>query len=173
MPMNEYGEIVRENSRTETSSSNSTTQNRNNQLPERANDYSFSLDVQEQFIAGKKRNFNIITLLIAVPLYCMIGYFFAEYIISQGYDIEITNSMGAVIAGVAAFIATLLYNNIWAKRYEGNEYLISLLFTGIVAEIIALVIVIICVVVGIVVAVIPTIIGIIIVIAIFAGLAGG
>lgn len=173
MPMNEYGEIVRENSHTDTSSSNSTTQNRNNQLTEQANDYSFSSDVQGQFNAGKKRNFNIITLLIAVPLYCIIGYFSAEYIISQGYDIEITNSMGAVIGGVAAFIATLLYNNIWAKRYEGFEYLISLLFTGIAVAIIALAIVVICVVVGIVVAVIQAIIGIIIVIAIIAGLAGG
>lgn len=173
MPMNEYGEIVRENNQTNISSNNSAIQGRSNQLTEQNNDYSFSSEVQGQFNVGKKRNFNIITLVIAIPLYCLIGYFAADYITSLGYDIEITNSVGAAIGGIAAFIATLLYNNIWAKRYEGIEYLISLLFTGIATAIIALIIVIICVVVGIVVAVVQVIICIIIAISIIAGFAGG
>lgn len=172
MPMNEYGEIVRENNRTNGSSNNSTTQSTNNQSIERNNDYSFSSEVQRQFTVGKKRNFNIITLLLAIPLYCLIGYFVASYFILQGYDIKITSSTGAIIGGTVAFIATLVYSNIWAKRYEGVEYLISLLFTGIVAIVIALAIVIICVLVGIAVAVFQAVIGIIIVIAIIAGLAG-
>lgn len=172
MPMNEYGEIVRENNRNNISG-NSITKSRNNQLAEHNNNHSFSSEVQRQFNVGKKRNFNIITLLVTIPLYCSIGYFTAEYIISQGYDIGITSSTGFVIGGVASLIATLLYNNIWARRYEGIEYLISLLFTGIAAAIIVLVIAAICVVVGIVMAVIQAIIAIIIAIVIIAGLAGG
>lgn len=169
MPMNEYGEIVRENNRTNISSNNAAIQSRNNQLTDQSNDHSFSSEVQEQFNVGKKRNFNIITLVIAVPLYGLIGYFAVDYIISLGYDIEMSNSTGAVIGCIASFIATLLYNNIWAIHYEGIEYLISLLFTGIVVAMIALAIVII----GIVVAVIQVILCIIIAIVIIAGLAGG
>ena len=167
MPMNEFGEIVRSNNQTSSTSNSSSSSSGN------ATDRSFSSEVQSQFTAAKKRNFNLITLAIAVPLYSVIGYFSARYFLYQGYDIEITCPVGALIGAIIALIATLLYNNKWAKNYEGAEYLISLLFTGIAIVVIALAIALSYVIVGVVIAVVKAIIGIVIVIAILAGLAGG
>ena len=167
MPMNEFGEIVRSNNQTSSTSNISSSSSGN------TTDWSFSSEVQSQFPAAKKRNFNLITLAIAVPLYSVIGYFATRYFLYQGYDIGITCPVGALIGAIAALIATLVYNNKWAKNYEGAEYLVSLLFTGIAAVVIALAIAVICFVVGVVIAVVQAIIGIVIVIAILAGLAGG
>lgn len=167
MPMNEFGEIVRSNNQT------SSTSNRSSSSSGNTTEWSFSSEVQSQFTVAQKRNFNLITLVIAVPLYSVMGYFVARYFLYQGYDIGITCSVGALIGAIAALIATLIYNNKLAKNYEGAEYLVSLLSTGIVAVVIALAIAVICVVVGVVIAVVKAIIGIVIVIAILAGLAGG
>lgn len=174
MPMNEYGEIVRSNNQSSNASNNSSTQSTNNTLSNgNTVDYSFASEVRGRFTLGKKRNFNLITLAIAVPLYAMIGYFATRYFVYEGYDINITTQIGALIGGIVAFIATLIYNNVWAKNYEGFEYLVSLMFTGISAAIIALAIVIVYGVVKLVIEIVKAIFIIIIVFAIFAGLAGG
>lgn len=168
MPMNEFGEIIRSNSQ------NSNTSNNSSASTDSTNEWSFTSEVQNQFTAAKKRNFNLITLAIAVPLYSVIGYFAVQYFMYQGNTIEgLTSPVGAIIGAIVALVATLLYNNKWARKYEGSDYLVSLLFTGIAIIAIALAIALVCVVVGVVIAIVEAIFGIIIVIAIIAGLAGG
>ena len=72
MAMNEYGEIVRPDNQSSSTSGNISSEN------SRSYD-SFSSDVVNHFTAARKRNFNIITLLITIPFYAVIGYFTAEY----------------------------------------------------------------------------------------------
>lgn len=161
--MNEYGEIVRSGKQSSNTSSNTSSASSNGNLN------SFSSEVMRQFLATKKKNFNLITLAIGIPLYAIIGYFLAEYFQYQ----EITGEMGAIIGGSVALIGILIYNNVWAKMYEGYEYLIALLFTGIALVAVAVLIFVLYVVVSIVLAILGAIFTVVIAIAIIAGLAGG
>ena len=165
MAMNEYGEIVRPDNQSSSTSGKISSEN------SRSYD-SFSSDVVNHFTAARKRNFNIITLLITIPFYAVIGYFTAEYFQYK----DITNQIGAMIGAGAALICTLIYNNALAKQYGGYEYLISLLSAGIalgiVAAIIALVLIIIEIV-KFVVKIVAAIFGFIVVIAILIGVFGG
>lgn len=165
MPMNEFGEIVRSNDQ----SSSSSTSGRSNSSVSGGNRNSFSNDVMQQFQASRKKNFNLITLAIATPLYAAIGYFVAEYF---QYE-SITGVSGAIIATCVAFLCTLLYNYKWAKKYEGEEYLYSLLFTGFALLVVGAILAAVAVVAMIVFEILKAVIGIIVVIAIIAGLAGG
>lgn len=114
MPMNKFGEIVRSESSSNTSA--------------------FSEEVEEQFRVGRKKNFNLITLGIGIPLYSVIGYLVAEYFQYK----EITGLTGAAIGAMIALICILVYDNVCAKIYGGYEYLVSLLSAGIVLAIISL-----------------------------------
>lgn len=162
MAMNEYGEIVRSNNQTPDTSDNISNNSSDGQN-------SFSDNVMNQFTVTRKRNFNIITLIISIPLYAIIGYFAAEYFQYK----EITENIGALIGGVAALICTLIYNNKWAKIYKSYEYLISLLFPGIIIGVVTIAIVIIVAVVKLLVELVKIIVAIVIGLAILAGLAGG
>lgn len=161
MPMNEFDENDRTNNQINGIDNNYTT------------DWSFSSEVENRFWVAKKRNFNFITLIIAVPLYSAIGYFTTQYLLSQGFAIKITCLTGAIIGAIVAIISTLLYNKKWAKTYEGFEYLISLLFTGLAVIALGFAIVLLCIVVGVMKVVLQVIIGAVLVIAILVGLTGG
>ena len=165
MAMNEYGEIVRSNNQSSNTSGNISSEN------SRSYD-SFSSDVVNQFTAARKRNFNIITLLITIPFYAVIGYLTAEYFQYQ----DITNQIGAIIGAGAALVCTLIYNNVLAKQYGGYEYLISLLSAGIALGIVAVIIALILIIIEIVkviVKIVAAVFGFIAVIAILIGVFGG
>lgn len=158
MPMNEFGEIVRSGASTGTA--NNSSSNR-----QEGSTSTVSTEVEEHFRLGRKRNFNIITLVIGTPLYAIIGYFAAEYYLYE----TITGITGAIIGGIIALICILIYNNIWAKQFEGYEYLISLLSAGIVLAVVGVALLVLYIVIKILIA----ILGIIVVLAIVAGFLGG
>lgn len=165
MAMNEYGEIVRSNNQSSNISGNISSEN------SRSYD-SFSSDVVNQFTAARKRNFNIITLLITIPFYAVIGYLTAEYFQYQ----DITNQRGTIIGAGVALICTLIYNNVLAKQYGGYEYLISLLSAGIamgIAVVIIALVLIIIEIVKLIVQIVVAVFGIIAIIAILIGVFGG
>lgn len=165
MAMNEYGEIVRSNNQSANTSGNISSENSRNSD-------SFSSNVVNQFSVARKRNFNIITILITIPLYAVIGYFTAEYFQYK----DITNQMGALIGAGIALLCTLLYNNTLAKKYGGYEYLLSLLSTGFAIGIVAVVITLILIIIEIVkilIQIVMVILGFIFIIAILIGIAGG
>lgn len=158
MPMNEYGEIIRSGNAVDATDSSA----------EEFNGYydSFSNEVEDRFLASRKRNFNLITLAIGIPIYAVLGYFAAEeYLLSEYVD----ETSATIIGGIAALIIILIYNNVFAKAYKGIEYLISLSSPGIVLVAIVLVIIIVIIAIQILIA----IAGIIIAIAIIAGIFGG
>ena len=169
MPMNEFGEIVRSNTQSTSSSSSSSSQRNSGTSTPRENRRPFSESVNQQFLASRKKYFNMITLGITTPLYAVIGYFVAEYFQYEA----ITGESGALIAGCVSFLCTLLYNHKWAKEYSGVEYLYSLLFTGFALLVVGAILVAVAAVAIIVFSILKAIVGIIVVLAILAGLAGG
>ena len=168
MPTNEFGEIIRSNNQTSNASDNSS------ESTNSRGDRSFATEVQNHFVAAKKRSFNLITLLIAVPLYSIIGYVLVQYCMNQGYQIDgLTNIVGSIIGAIIALVVTLTYNNIYAKKFDGSDYLVSLLSTTVVVIAIALAFFLIRIIVKIIVVILEVMFAILIVIAIIAGLAGG
>lgn len=158
MPMNEYGEIVR-----------TSNQSIENGAGGRNEHESLSSDISKRFIGAKRRNFNIITLIITIPLYTIIGYFIAEYIRVD----EISERTGAVVGIIVSLISVLIYNNQFAKKYEGYEYLVSILFPAIIAGALALITGVGYLLIKLVFEILKVVVAIIIIVAILAGLAGG
>lgn len=158
MPMNEYGEIVR-----------TPNQSLDNDVSGRNGYESLSSDISKRFRGAKRKNFNIITLIITIPLYIIIGYYIAEYLQIN----EFTESAGATVGGILSLICVLIYNNKFANKYEGYEYLVSILFPAIIAVAIALIIGIGYLLIRIAIEIIKAVIIIILIFAILAGLAGG
>ncbi len=162
MSMNEYGEIVR--SETTVAATESS-----------AEDYSgysdsFSNEVEERFLASRKRNFKLITLFIGIPIYVVLGYFAPKEYVFHEYANE---TSATIICAIAALIIMLIYNNVFAKEYKGVEYLVSLLSPGIVLAAIVCAKVIVMFIKEILIELLKAIVGIIIVIVIIAGILGG
>lgn len=154
MPMNEYGEIVRSGS-----------QSHHTESPPRAED-TFTYNVRGQFAAARKRNFNLITLGVSIPLYAIIGYFVADHFWYMG-------STGMIVGAIAALICTLIYNNSMAVLHEGHEYVLSILSTGIVLVILGIAIGIIVGIAMILWEILKVVLAGIVVIAVLGGLFGG
>lgn len=169
MPMNEFGEIVRSDTQSSSSSTSSGARRNSDTRTSVENTIAFSENVSRQFHASRKKYFNMITLAIATPLYTAIGYFTAEYFQYKA----ITGGIGALIVGCISFLCTILYNHKWAKEYAGVEYLYSLLFAGFVLLVMGVILAIVVAVVNFVLKIIKGLAGIIALLAILASLAGG
>lgn len=163
MPMNEFGEIVRDDESSNASTTTTVFDSDNDYHYQETPADIFSSNISDRFAEGRKRNFNLITLAIGIPCYTLIGY-----IVSAYFGIEI--STGLLVGAIASLVIILIYNNSMASRYEGFEYFISILSPCIVAAIIGIVVAILYVIFQIIVQVI---LPIIVVIFVLGALAGG
>ena len=148
--MNEFGEITRSDNNERTNS-----------------DYvdGFSANISEQFRQGRKRNFIIITLLISTPCYAAAGFVLAPYVTF----ISIDSTTAAILVALLAALAVLIYDTVYAKQFEGIEFLIAILIPLIVAACAGLVVLAVYIIIHLIIAILI----ILIIIGVIAGLISG